>query len=285
VKRTFATFGLAVLLCASATAPTAQPGRSPLEVTYIANEGFLLVIPPPEIPGNVALNDNAVLIDALFRDGISPYDVVPLDRREQVETARPPFDATLVLVSHYHADHFDPAAVARYLKHNFRAELVSSEQVAERVAEALNDDVILRNRVHAVVGSSPESGASLTVGGIGLHVRRISHGSGRHAEIQNLAQVVTLAGWKILHIGDADAGEAEFKRLDFKKEKLDVAFIPFWYLTDDKGAALVKRYVHPRIVVAMHIPPGELDERTAEIRAHFPDAVIFSQPFETHTLD
>ena len=207
-----------------------------------------------------------------------------LDRRESVETARPPFDATLVLVSHYHADHFDPTAVARYLKHNFRAELVSSEQVVEQVAEALNDDVILRNRVHAVVGSSPESSASLTVGGIGLHIRRISHGSGRHAEIQNLAQVVTLGGWKILHIGDSDAGEAEFKRLDFKKEKLDVAFIPFWYLTDDKGVTLVKRYVRPRIVVAMHIPPGELEQRTAEIRARFPDAVIFTQPFETKTF-
>ena len=285
MKRTLATFGLAAFLSAFALGPAAAPNRPPLEITYIANEGFLLVIPPPEIPGNVALNDNAVLIDALFREGVATYEVVPLDRREQVETARPPFDATLVLVSHYHADHFDPAAVARYLKHNFRAELVSSEQVVERVAEALNDDVILRNRVHAVVGSSPESSASLTVGGIGIHVRRISHGSGRFAEIQNLAQVVTLAGWKILHIGDSDAGEAEFKRLDFKKENLDVAFIPFWYLTDDKGAALVKRYVRSRVVVAMHIPPGELDERTAEIRTRFPDAVIFSRPFETKTLE
>jgi len=192
--------------------------------------------------------------------------------------------ADLILVTDIHPDHFDPAAVARYLKHNFRAELVSSEQVVEQVAEALNDEVILRNRVHAVVGSSPESSASLTVGGIGLHIRRISHGSGRHAEIQNLAQVVTLGGWKILHIGDSDAGEAEFKRLDFKKEKLDVAFIPFWYLTDDKGVTLVKRYVRPRIVVAMHIPPGELEQRTAEIRARFPDAVIFTQPFETKTF-
>jgi L-ascorbate metabolism protein UlaG (beta-lactamase superfamily) len=284
MKRILTTLGLLMTALAGASAPAATPSRPPLEVTYIANEGFLLVIPPPEIPGNVALNDNAVLIDSLFRDGVSPYELVPLDRREAVETARPPFDATLVLVSHYHADHFDPAAVARYLKHNFRAELVSSEQVVEQVAEALNDDVILRNRVHAVVGSSPGSSASLTVGGIGLHIRRISHGSGRHAEIQNLAQVVTLGGWKILHIGDADAGEAEFKRLDFKKDKLDVAFIPFWYLADDKGAALVKRYVRPRIVVAMHIPPGELDERTAEIRARFPDAVIFTQPFETKTF-
>jgi L-ascorbate metabolism protein UlaG (beta-lactamase superfamily) len=263
----------------------ARPERPPLEITYIANEGFLLVIPPPEIPGNPAINDNVVLIDALFREGVEGYAVVPPERREAVETARPPFDAKVVLVSHTHADHFDAAAVARYLKHNFRAELVSSEQVVERVAEALNDDVILRNRLHAVVGSSPESSASRSVGGIGLHIRRISHGSGRFADIQNLAQVITLGGWKILHIGDADAGEAEFKRLDFKKDKIDVAFLPFWYLADDKGAAVIKRHVRPRIVVAMHIPPGEVEKQTAEIRARFPDAVIFTTPFETKTFE
>ncbi len=285
MKRNLATFGLALFLSAFATAPTAAPGRPPLEITYIANEGFLLVIPPAEIPGNVAINENKVLIDGLFREGVEGYATVPLDRREDVETARPPFDAKVVLVSHYHADHFDAAAVARYLKHNFRAELVSSEQVVERVAEALNDDIILRNRVHAVVGGAADSAASRSFGGISVHLRRISHGSGRHAEIQNLAQVVTLVGWKILHIGDADAGEEEFKRLDFKKEKLDVAFIPFWYLADDKGAALVKRHVHPRIVVAMHIPPAELERRTTEIRARFPEAVIFSEPFEAKTFE
>lgn len=278
--------GLLILLVGAASAPTAAPSRPPLEVTYIANEGFLLVIPPPEIPGNVAINENKVLIDALFREGVEGYATVPTDRREALETARPPFDAVkVILVSHFHADHFDAVAVARYLKHNFRAELVSSEQVVERVAEALDDDIIRRNRLHAVIGASADSQASRTVSGIGLHLRRISHGTGRHAEIQNLAQVVTLGGWKILHIGDADASEAEFKRLDFKKDKIDVAFIPFWYLADDKGAGLVKRYVRPRIVVAMHIPPGELDKWTPEIRARFPEAVIFTEPFETKTIE
>jgi L-ascorbate metabolism protein UlaG (beta-lactamase superfamily) len=285
MRRIVATLGVVAFLAASAGAPATPPSRPPLEITHIANEGFLLAIPPPEIPGNVTLNDNAVLIDALFRDGVEGYATVPLDRREALETARPPFDAKVVLVSHYHADHFDPAAVARYLRHNFRAELVSSEQVVERVAEALDDDIIRRNRLHAVIGSSTDSSATRTVAGIGLHLRRISHGSGRHAEIQNLAQVITLAGWKILHIGDADAGEAEFKRLDFKKEKIDVAFIPFWYLADHKGAAVIKRHVGARIVVAMHIPPAELEQRTAEIRARFPDAIVFTEPFQTHTLE
>ncbi len=272
------------LLAALPAVPHPQPGRVPLEVTYIANEGFLLAIPQADLPGRAAINENKVIIDGLFREGVEGYAVVPPARRDEVETARPPFDAAkLVLVSHYHADHFDAAAVARYLVHNFRAVLVSSPQVCDAVAEQLNDDVILRNRVRKV---SPEGDRplSVTIEGITVQIYRVSHGAGRHAESQNLGHVVTLGGWKILHIGDSDADEAELKSFGWAKEKIDVAFIPFWYLTDKKKSEQVKRHVRARIVVAMHIPPDELEERTRQVRAFFPDAVIFAQPFETMTF-
>lgn len=254
--------------------PATQQPQVSLEVTYIANEGFLL-----------AAGDSKVIIDGLFREGIEPYAALSPAARDDLETAQPLFDGVqLVLVSHYHADHFDAAAVARYLVHNFRAVLVSSPQVADRVAEQLKDDVILRNRVRRV-NPQGEGAVTLAVEGIGLKVQRVSHGRGRFAEIQNLGHLVTLGGWKILHIGDSDAGEAEFKRFGWRKEKIDVAFIPFWYLTDKKGSEVIRRYVRPRLVVAMHIPPVELEQRTAEIRATFPDAVIFTQPLETRTFD
>ncbi len=276
--------GLAILLAALAAAPSPVPSRTPLEVTYIANEGFLLTIPQPELPGRVAINQEKVIIDGLFREGVTRYAVVPPARRDEVETARPPFDAAkLVLVSHYHADHFDAAAVARYLIHNFRAVLVSSPQVCDAVAEQLKDDVILRNRVRRV---SPEGDrpVSVTIDGINLQAYRVTH-SGRPGErIQNLGHLITLGGWKILHLGDSTADEAEFKRFDWAKEKIDVAFIPFWYLVDKKGSEQVKSYIHARIVVAMHIPPEELEQRSAEIRTFFPDAVIFSHPLETMTF-
>jgi len=284
VKRIFVTFGPAALLAALAATPAAAPVRAPLEVTYIANEGFLLTIPQADLPGRVAINEEKVIIDGLFREGVEGYAVVPPARRDEVETARPPFDAAkLVLVSHYHADHFDAAAVARYLVHNFRAVLVSSPQVCDAVAEELKDDVILRNRVRKV---SPENDRPIpvTVDGITVQFYRVSHGSGRHAQVQNLGHLVTLGGWKILHIGDSDADEAELKSFGWAKEKIDIAFIPFWYLVDKKRGEQIKRHVRARIVVAMHIPPDEVEQRTAEIRALFPDAVIFTQPFETMTF-
>jgi len=284
VKRIVVTLGLALLLAIVASAPTAAPDRPPLEVTYIANEGFLLTIPQPELPGRVAINEEKVIIDGLFREGIQGYAVLTPKQRDEVETARPPFDAAkLVLVSHYHADHFDAAAVSRYLVHNFRAVLVSSPQVVDAVAEQLKDDVILRNRVRRI---SPEGDrpASVTVEGISVQVYRVTHAGRPGERIQNLGHLITLGGWKILHIGDSTADEAELKSFDWPKEKLDVAFIPFWYLVDKKGSEQVKRYIHARIVVAMHIPADELEQRSAEIRAFFPDAVILSRPLETMTF-
>ncbi|HSC77542.1 MAG TPA: MBL fold metallo-hydrolase [Candidatus Acidoferrales bacterium] len=280
----FFRLGCLALLAALPAISHPQAGRAPLEVTYIANEGFLLTIPQADLPGRTAINPEKVIIDGLFREGVEGYAVVPPTRRDEVETARPPFDAAkLVLVSHHHADHFDAAAVARYLVHNFRAVLVSSPQVCDAVAEQLNDDVILRNRVRKV---SPQGDrpVSVTIEGITVQAYRVSHGSGRHAQVQNLGHLVTLGGWKILHIGDSDADELELKSFGWAKEKIDVAFIPFWYLADKKGSEAIKRHVRARIVVAMHIPPEEVDQRAAEIRAFFPDAIIFAQPFETMTF-
>ncbi len=284
MRRAILRLGCSVLLAAFPAVLHPQPGRPPLEVTYIANEGFLLTIPQADLPGRTAVNEQKVIIDGLFREGVEGYAVVPPARRDEVETARPPFDAAkLVLVSHYHADHFDAAAVARYLVHNFRAVLVSSPQVCDAVAEQLNDDVILRNRVRKVSteGGSP---VSVTIEATTVQVYRVSHGSGRHAQVQNLGHLITLGGWKILHIGDSDADEAELKSFGWAKEKIDVAFIPFWYLTEKKGSEVIRRTVRARIVVAMHIPPEELEQRAAEVRAFFPDAIIFTQPFETMTL-
>ena len=283
MRRAAATFGL-LLIASVITGPTATPERAPLQVTYVANEGFLLTLPQEDLPGRTAINENKVLIDALFREGVAPYQTVPRGRRDEVETARPPFDAAkLVLVSHSHADHLDAAAVARYLVHNFRAVLISSPQVCDAVAKELNDEVIVRNRVRRILPAGDQP-MTATVDSISVQAYRVSHGTGRHAEIQNLGHLVTLGGWKILHIGDSDADEAELRSFGWAKETIDVAFIPFWYLTDKKSSEAIKRHVRARIIVAMHIPPEELERRTAEVRALFPDAVIFSHPLETMTF-
>lgn len=238
----------------------------PLEITYVANEGFL-----------IQSGDQKVLIDALFREGVAGYATVPPTWRDKLEIAQAPFDGVdLILVSHFHADHLDPQSVARHLENNPDAVLISSPQVTERVLAAFLDKPDVQRRIRTVAPQGSER-IRQTVGRIGLEVMHVTHGA-RRASIQNLGQIVTLGGKKVLHIGDSEATAEDFRRLQLAKESIDVALLPFWYLTDLESATLVKKYIHPKHIIAMHIPPAEADKWTRRIRDVFPDATIAAVP-------
>lgn len=204
-----ATVGLVLLAVLSAAGLLyGQGSPSSVGITYIANEGFLL-----------ASGEQKVLIDALFREGVSGYAVVPPVTREELK------------------------------------------------------------RVQVVNPTGTEK-IQLTVAGIPLEIQRATHGTGRFAEIQNLAHIITLGGKRILHVGDLDAGEAEFQELRWAEARIDIALLPYWYLTDPDAKPLVRKYIHSNHIVAMHIPPAELEVTAKQILAHFPNATVFTQPLE-----
>ena len=256
-----------LLLALLGLAPRAAPQTesAPLEITYIANEGFL-----------IASGEDKVLIDALQRGGIALYEAPSPALAEEMETAQGRFSGiSLVLVSHHHRDHFNARSVARHLQSNPPAKLVSSVQVVEEVQEVLPED---SNAVNRMIGVSP-GGADRnqhTLGGITLEIFRLSHGTGRFAAIQNLGQVFTIAGQKFLHIGDAEVSAENFAPHNLPGDEIDYAFIPYWYLTDKEGQRIVRQHIQPKHIIAMHIPPVELAQQTKEIQAAFPNAIVFS---------
>ena len=149
-----------------------------VEVTYLANEGFLL-----------AGNDRGVLIDALFDAGVGGYPRVPKELRRQLEESTGPFQGVrLILASHYHADHFAAGPVARALKNNTAAILISTEQAAERVRELIPETSTVAARV---IGLFPPDGKrqAMTVAGIRVVAFNLHHGRER-PEIQNLGFLV-----------------------------------------------------------------------------------------------
>src|SRR6476659_4355570 len=100
--------GLIPLLAAAvALAPTPDP-PAPVRLTYLANEGVVLSSP-----------HGRVFIDAFFGDGLPDYAVVPPPSRDSLERAAGPYGGPVLLLStHAHRDHYDSAAVARYLASN-----------------------------------------------------------------------------------------------------------------------------------------------------------------------
>jgi glyoxylase-like metal-dependent hydrolase (beta-lactamase superfamily II) len=133
--------------CTSSAPQTPAPATTPppdvalaspptVDVTFLANEGVLL-----------SAGETRVVIDGLFQP-YKTYAVMPAADRERIEASQPPFDGIdLVLVSHMHGDHFHAESVARHLRHNPQATLVTSGQVVAEVAARLGADDAVRTRL------------------------------------------------------------------------------------------------------------------------------------------
>jgi L-ascorbate metabolism protein UlaG (beta-lactamase superfamily) len=258
--------------CTSPAPQTPAPATTPppdvalaspptVDVTFLANEGVLL-----------SAGETRVVIDGLFQP-YKTYAVMPAADRERIETSQRPFEGIdLVLVSHVHGDHFHAESVARHLRQNPRATLVTSDQVMAEVAAQIGatakDDAV-QTRLRDVTPGAGER-VALNIGGIHLQVLGLPHGSGRNASIQNLGYVVSLGGRRILHIGDADTNPETFRKLALDRDGIDVALLPVWFLTEREGQAIVRDYIKPQRLVAIHLLASGEDAIVASARVAFP---------------
>jgi L-ascorbate metabolism protein UlaG (beta-lactamase superfamily) len=224
-----------LLMCVSACA------IDPCTVTALGNEGFL-----------IESGDSKVMIDGLYV-GLPGY-VAPsddeLEARIQGEGEYAGVD--LVLVSHYHEDHFDTDAVGQHLVANQEAILVTSEQASEQLRYEFPAFDDISNRVRAL---NPGAGTpvSVTERGVEIEVLSLHHGSDR-LYIQNLGFIVRLDGCTFLHVGDALSTPAELAENALAEKGIDIAFVPYWYLTDAAEAAAVLSAINADTVIAMHMP-------------------------------
>ena len=169
----------------AAPCPTAAAQSGPA-VEYLANEGVL-----------VTGGDIAVVIDGLFGEGLPEYPVVPAAMRDSLEGGIGRFgDIDLVLVTHRHDDHFDPAAVTRHLDANPETVLVAPGDVVA----AFPPDRLERygERVQAL-DLPPGSHVRLDMGGFAVEALGLAH-----AEIGHVGYRIELPGLTVLHLGDSE---------------------------------------------------------------------------------
>lgn len=230
-----------VLLALGQQAVAQAPPGGGVEVTYLANEGFLL-----------AAGESRVLIDALFTDGLGGYPVLPEEKLRAVEEGSDGFSGVdLALATHYHADHFDPDSVGRFLLRNPGAKFVSTPQAVEKVRGSLGSGfAAVADRVSAL---SPEVGEreSIVKAGIRVTALNLHHGLSRRPLVEHLGFLIELGGLKLLHLGDTEVSRAEMSVYGLGEEGIDVAFVPYWRLL---GSGSDLEEIRPRHVVAMHVP-------------------------------
>ena len=256
---------------------TEEDGGRGVQITYLANEGFLL-----------EAGETAVLVDALFGDGLAEYPRMPDAVRSDLENARGRFAAVdLILVSHAHADHFDPAAVARHLRANPEAVFLSSAQAVEAVAEELGEEAAR----HDMIGADPGEGKSarLELAGVSVQALDLHHG---RLPIRNLGLVISLGGVDVLHVGDTSADAADLRPHAALLETVDVWMLPDWLMGDADWEAARGRAAGPTWLVNMHLaapnaPPdwfgsaGSHARRVARIREALPGAWVPLDPLES----
>ncbi|MCI0391279.1 MAG: MBL fold metallo-hydrolase [Acidobacteria bacterium] len=246
-----------------------------LEVTYLANEGFM-----------IAGGGRKVLIDALFREGVGRYAVLSPATRELVEQGRSPFDGVdVALATHYHDDHFDAGAVLAHLTHNPQAFFFSTNQAANKLRATGQFDAFKTR----VVAALPKEGERYHSGHRSLYVQLLNIHHGRGRPIENLGFIVEIAGKRVLHIGDSEAEAAVFQKYEVVKDRIDVAFLPFWYFLNDDSKRAVREQIQPRHIVVMHIEldtfinrvtNGDWQKKWTNIKAEFPNAVFFAKELE-----
>lgn len=244
-----------------------------LEITFVGNEGVL-----------VAHGGRSVLIDALFGDGAAAYTTTPRAVVDSVEMARSPFDAVdVALATHFHPDHFNPYSSARFLRHSERSHFLSTVQaraLLEEKAAAFDD---LAARVHGVTPGDGELRA-VTPGGVPVEVFGLSHGKVTYGDVEHLGFVVDLAGASVLHLGDGVISERSLGEAGVLDRPIDVAFVPFWFLTYPFGRRLMKTALRPGRVFAVHIPPAHERRLVADIEAFDPSAVPLVDPMSRHRV-
>lgn len=248
-----------------------------LEVTYLGNEGFL-----------VRSGSQVVLFDALFGEGLPDYDRVPPEVVRDMEIGHPPFaNVNVVFISHVHPDHFDLPSTVRFLKAHPLTAVVAPTEVSQQLRKALAGKAGKASQIRTV---SAQSGQIITCyeGGIQIGVFPLPHGN-----VENLAYLVVLHGRTVLHVGDADIPMKALAGLKLFDHRIDLAFIPFWQLTENAEA--VRDQIGANVVVPMHLITHATTADTkeylehiggyagllAKIRSEFPNAEVFRTPLET----
>jgi uncharacterized protein (TIGR02145 family) len=255
------------------------PADKALAVTYVANEGFLI-----EGAGK------KVLVDAIFNNGYNTSLTPSPELLDQLTGARGPFaDVDLLLVSHTHGDHFNPELVTAHMRNNARCQLVAHTQAVNQLRKK-EGFAQIRDRIHEVK-LEPGSRESIAVNGISVEVLGLPHsptiqnGRNVHAQMRNLAFFVSLGGTRFLHLGDAEpeSSAAQLEAFPFDETRIDLLFLPYFdqSLTAQR---LIAEKIKPGRIVAMHVPPAELETELKNIRKVYPHAIVFKQSMERRSL-
>jgi L-ascorbate metabolism protein UlaG (beta-lactamase superfamily) len=245
--------------------------RPSLDVTYIGNAGFM-----------IQAGGKKVLVDALFEGTTEVLGPSPELLAQMMDAHGPFADVDLVLVTHPHSDHFNAELTIKFLRHHAQCKLVAHTQVVDRLRNEAGFAQI-EQQIHEVK-QEPGAYEHLSLNGINLDVICLNHMSA-DSSMRNLAFIVEMGGARFLHMGDSfiEQSEAHLNSYPFDRSPVDLLFLNRVDRSETARKFIAEK-IKPSQIVAMHILPAELAERTNQIHAVYPQAIIFKQSMERRSI-
>lgn len=261
-----------------------------MEIIYIANDGFL-----------IKASDKKILVDALFGNFESDWCVVPSGEIiEKIESSTQPFDQIdVILISHFHVDHFNPEIVIKHLENNKTGILICPEQVRLELEKDKRYEK-LNAQVKEITPEFEIGGQSLDIKGIRLKVWRLKHSTyyieseetkkkyNKHKNVQNLGFTIEIEHKKVFHGGDWAYDGRGRKINPLKEEEFDIAFLGIgaYMRLYGPGSRAIDEAKRPANIVLMHIPPSiNFEELTEEEQKTISTTTVFRSPMEIKRFD
>nr|WP_299486652.1 MBL fold metallo-hydrolase [uncultured Allomuricauda sp.] len=240
-----------------------------LTISYIGNMGVL-----------IASDSNAVLIDG-FHKNYKPDYAYPSESTVQklIDGDYKNFKTPdIALVTHHHKDHFDADYYQKFMRENPNSLVVASQQVNDLIRKNLDNEANLSSILKQVPYNDEEY--SLNHKGVNIKAFKCPHVNPlRHSSVQNLAYLISIDNYSILHLGDSnwDVAKSVLENKKISDKSIDIAILPYWMLLDKSSTENVANLLVPKRIIATHIPPGFSDEAYENLQKMYPNITLFTK--------
>lgn len=248
-----------------------QPGdtKKDLQVTYIANEGFL-----------ISCNNSKILIDGLFKTKhyTSPSDSLI----SGITDNKPPVNnINYFLATHDHSDHFDRKLVSGFLLKNPETKFISTSESCKM----LTDEKINSSNLFCLnleIGELKEI-SEIKNDNISVSAFRLKHGTS--TDINNIAFIIRINEFNIMHMGDAFIlqNQEYIEKINWENYKIDVLFLGYIDVQPYTLEILAKT-IKPKNIIMMHIHEDDIPEAKERNEKYSGSALIFEKELETKTF-
>lgn len=241
-----------------------------LQITYIANEGFL-----------ISNGNTKILIDGLFK---SKHYTCPSDSliSKIIENKAPVDNINYFLVTHDHQDHFSEKLTSEFLQKNPKTKFISTLESCNKLFEpGFNGSNTIC--IYTDIGE-PKEITEVKNENFSLSAFRLKHGTS--TDINNLAFIIRINDFNIMHMGDAFTlqNQEYLEKINWDNFKIDVLFLGYMDVQQFTLDVLSKT-IKPKNIILMHIHEEEIQEAKDRNNRYSANAVIFEKELETKTFN